>query len=53
MESNGCDIANTEDLAVLQEECTGQIDKMTPDGIVAFDRRALRKLAMHVGVGLE
>ena len=43
VKSNGCDITNTEHLVVLLEECTGSIDEMTPDGIVAFERRALRQ----------
>ncbi|KAL7509252.1 hypothetical protein ACHAXN_006239 [Cyclotella atomus] len=48
VESNGCD-PPTSDVAVLQEECEGQVDSMTPDADnavkeeMAVERRGLRK----------
>jgi hypothetical protein len=50
VESNGCD-PSTSDVAVLQEECEGQVESMTP-GVndvtfvkkeVAVEKRGLRK----------
>ena len=38
VESNGCDIT-TSDLIVLQEECEGEVDNMTPDSIKSIARR--------------
>lgn len=48
VESNGCD-PPTSDVAVLQEECEGQVDSMRPDADnavkeeMAVERRGLRK----------
>ena len=42
VESNGCDIS-TSDLVVLQEECEGEVDSMTPSLTKSIARRGLKK----------